>query len=238
MSTMKLHHFIDNFDLRLGQLVIANGEIVHQIKDVLKLKKDERIMLGDGNGRKAEAEIVGLGKYEVEVFVIKVLEGENEPNNQVSLYCAILKRENLELAVQKAVEAGVYKIVPILTERTIKVKINRPRLKKIIKEAVEQSERSVMPLLREPLDLEEAINDCASNNLNIFFDPGGKSVSALPRMKKPSNVGIFIGPEGGWSEKELALAKDKGLKIVSLGKTILRGETAAIIGAYLGAYLN
>ncbi|HLD34900.1 MAG TPA: RsmE family RNA methyltransferase, partial [Patescibacteria group bacterium] len=221
-----------------GQLVIANGEIVHQIKDVLKLKKDERIMLGDGNGRKAEAEIVGLGKYEVEVFVIKVLEGENEPNNQVSLYCAILKRENLELAVQKAVEAGVYKIVPILTERTIKVKINRPRLKKIIKEAVEQSERSVMPLLREPLDLEEAINDCASNNLNIFFDPGGKSVSALPRMKKPSNVGIFIGPEGGWSEKELALAKDKGLKIVSLGKTILRGETAAIIGAYLGAYLN
>ena len=132
---MKLHHFIDNFDLRLGQLVIANTEIVHQVKDVLKLKKDERIVLVDGNGRKAEAEIVSLGRQGIEVFVLKIFGEECEPPNQVTLYCAILKKENLELAVQKAVEVGVQKIVPLLTDRVVKIKINRQRLEKIIKEA-------------------------------------------------------------------------------------------------------
>lgn len=235
---MKLHHFIDNFDLRLGQLVIGNAEIVHQIKDVLKLKKDEKIVLGDGNGQKAEAEIVALGKQEIEVFVLRIFGEESEPTNQVTLYCAVLKRENLEWVAQKAVETGAFKIVPVLSDRTIKLKINRARLEKIIKEAAEQSERAILPLLGETVDLEIACSDSGQNDLNIFFDPSGKSVSDLPRLKKPSTVGVFIGPEGGWSEREIALAKDRGMRVVSLGNTILRGETAAIVGTYLGAYMN
>lgn len=234
----RLPHFINNFNLRLGQLMIGDVEVVHQIKNVLKLKKDDRLVLCDGNGKKAEVEITTIGKNEVEVFVIRVFGEESEPTNQVTLYSAMLSKENLEWMVQKAVEAGAYKIVPILTDRTAKMKINRPRLEKMIKDTAEQAERAILPLLGETLDLELACAEAEQNSLNIFFDPSGKSVSALPRLKKPSNIGVFVGPEGGWSDQELALAKDKGMQVVSLGNNILRGETAAIIGVYLGSYIN
>jgi len=235
---MKIPHFIDNFDLRLGQFVIGNVEIVQQIKSVLKLKKDDRVILCDGNGQKAEAEIVSLGKTNIEVFIIRIFGEESEPTNQVTLYCAMSDKEDFESVVPKIVETGVFKIVPVATDRTTKLKINRTFLEKSIKKSAEQAERAIMPLLGEALDLELACGDAVQNNLNIFFDPGGKSVNSLPRLKKPSHVGIFIGPNGGWSDREIALAKDKGMKIVSLGNTVMRGETAAIIGTYLGSYMN
>lgn len=235
---MKLPHFIDNFDLRLGQFVIGNIEVVQQIKNVLKLKKDDRVVLGDGNGQQAEAEIVSLGKTNIEVFIIRIFGEESEPTNQVTLYCALSNKENFESFIPKIVETGVYKIVPVATDRTTKLKINRIFLEKSIKKSAEQAERAIVPLLGETLDLELACAEAAQNTLNIFFDPSGKSVNSLPRLKKPSYVGIFIGPNGGWSDREIALAKDKGMKIVSLGNTIMQGETAAMIGTYLGSYMN
>lgn len=235
---MKIPHFLGNFNLRLGQLMIGDIEVVRQIRDVLKLKKDDHVILCDGNGQQADVEVVKVGKKDVEVFVIRIFGEESEPTNQVTLYCALLKKEKMEWMVQKAVEAGAYKIIPILTERNAKIKFDRPHLEKIIKNAAEQAERAILPLLGEVIDLELACAECGQNKLNIFFDPSGKSVSDLPRLKKPSNIGIFIGPEGGWSDPELALAKDKGMQIVSLGNTILQAETAAIIGTYLGSYMN
>lgn len=235
---MNFPYFINNFNLRLGQLMIDNVEVVSQVKNVLKLKKDDHVVLGDGNGQKAEAEIVSVGKSSIEVFVVRIFGEESEPTNQVTLYCALLKKEDLASLVQKTTETGVYKIVPVLTDRTVKIKVNKLDLGKIIKDSAEQARRAILPLLGEVVDLETACADSGQNRLNILFDPSGKSVSALPRLKKPSNIGVFIGPKGGWSDRELALAKDKGMQIVSLGNTVLQGETAAIIGTYLGSYMN
>ena len=124
----------------------------------------------------------------------------------------------------------------------------KERLEKIIKEAAEQSGRGVIPVLNETLDFKkalekESVKSANKNDLNIIFDSTGKplfklSTCEVNNLKKLARIGIFVGPEGGWTEKELALAKSKNFKIISLGKLTLRAETAAIIASYLAVNLK
>ncbi|MFA6274259.1 MAG: RsmE family RNA methyltransferase, partial [Candidatus Paceibacterota bacterium] len=130
---MKIHRFIDNFDLSKKELEIT-GEIAHQIIKVLKLKIGEKIELSDGKGSVALAEIVKLNKNIVVVKIIAPLHqdfAEQNSTKKVNLFCAILKKENFELVVQKTTECGIDKIIPIITSRTIKTGLNLERLKKI-----------------------------------------------------------------------------------------------------------
>jgi 16S rRNA (uracil1498-N3)-methyltransferase len=149
---------------------------------------------------------------------------------QVILYCSIIKRENFELMAQKATEVGVKEIVPLLSSRTIKLNIKSERVEKIIKEASEQSGRGKVPELHPPMTFKDALEHAKSNDLNLFFDPSGKIFSPLTQEKK---IGVFIGPEGGWDEDEIGLARAQNFQIVSLGKLVLRAETAAIVASFL-----
>ena len=137
---------------------------------------------------------------------------------------------------QKAVEAGIKEIVPVISKRAVKLNLNLKRLNKIIREAAEQSERGIMPILNKPLELSKAIKESQSNNLNLFFDRNGSEFSEVLGIIKKDDlkkIGIWIGPEGGWGEEEVKIAKENNFKIVSLGKLTLRAETAAIIASYL-----
>jgi 16S rRNA (uracil1498-N3)-methyltransferase len=153
-------------------------------------------------------------------------------DNQAILYCAVLKKENFELVVQKATEIGVAKIVPVITERTVKLGINMERLHKIIVEACEQSGRGFLPEIVEPMKLEFALKGAESNDANLFFHFSKTKISASDKIS--GQVGLFVGPEGGWSDEEVNLAKDHNCKIVSFGDNVFRAETAAIIASYLG----
>src|SRR6185295_17192169 len=113
---MKIHRFILKYEAGDGFVHITDPETVKQIQAVLKLKKGEQIIIGDGNFNEVLGEITGIQKDRVEVAVHKEQKNVNEPVQGVTLYCAILKRENFELAAQKATEAGVKKIVPIITK--------------------------------------------------------------------------------------------------------------------------
>src|SRR6185503_3112201 len=95
---------------------------------------------------------------------------------EVTLYCSILKKENFELVCQKATEVGAYAICSIIAERTVKTGLNRPRLEKIIKEAAEQSGRSSLPILLEPMSFPEALSSSKANDLNVLFDKEGKNL--------------------------------------------------------------
>lgn len=234
---MRLHRFIGRFKLKVGGLKLEDKELLNQLRNVLKLRIGERIILCDGQRSEGLAEIREYGRNFTGVEVIEISKNKNEPGRQVVLYCSILKRENFELVVQKATEIGVKEIAPIITERTVKLSIRQDRLEKIIKEAAEQSERGIVPILHEPIDLEKAVSNAVGNKLNCFFDQSGqmyrhrKSDNGLAMSKE--GVGVWIGPEGGWSPRELEMAGDARFEIISLGKTTLRAETAAIIGAYL-----
>ena len=228
---MKRHRFIGPYDLRTSEIVLED-DAARQMALVLKLKIGESVLLSDGQGREAEYEILQIKKSAVrlirdsEISAVKA-----EPTNRVMLYASILKRENFEFIVQKATECGVLRIVPVLGQRTIKKDVKIDRLREIAKEAAEQSGRGMVPEISEPMKLEQALKDAEINGQNYFFDKD----AAMTGFKPPASgsIGLFIGPEGGWTPEEAAQAKHAGCKTVSLGPRVLRGETAAIVAVFL-----
>lgn len=221
-----------NFETFGGKVEIKDKELIRQITNVLRLKIGDSIILGDGKLNRVTVVLEDLRGGKVKAKVVKREKNTNESEVYTVLYCAILKRENFELVVQKATEIGVKEIVPLITERTVKTGFKKERLEKIIKEAAEQSGRGVLPILREPIGFDEALNVARENDANIIFDISGKSLKET-KIKTNNKLGIFIGPEGGWSERELAEAREAGVSFVTLGKLTLRAETAAIVASYL-----
>lgn len=234
---MKIHRFIEDFDFSKKILEINDIEIVKQIRNVLKLEIGRKIILSDGKGTEADAIITFIYSDKISCEVVEVRKA-NGLKRKVSLYLAILKKDNFELAIQKSVECGVSSIVPIITERTIKTGLNKERLERIIKEASEQSGRNVVPELLETMTYKEALEHGSQNTEKVIFTPSLASdgVNLANESYQPdknaTNISIFIGPEGGFTEKEIILAKESGYKIASLGEMTLRGETAAIVATY------
>ncbi len=231
---MKTHRFFADFQLDKKQIRLTDKELLNQFKNVLRLKTGDKIMLADGRLNEAEAQIKSISKDFVEIEIIKISKNENEPAVHVILHVSILKKENFEWVVQKATEIGIKEIAPIVSKRTVKLSLRQDRLEKIIKEAAEQSGRGIVPVLREPLGFKKALEYAKQNDDNLFFDSSGVIIHDSKFMIHDSRrIGAWIGPEGGWDEEELRLAKENGFKIVSLGKLTLRAETAAVIASYL-----
>lgn len=229
---MRLNRFIGKFDLARNELSIGDGDFINQLKNVLRLGAGDKIILCDGESNEAVAEIVNLNKELAELKILESYKNENEPENYVVLYCPILKKENFEWAVQKAVEIGVKEITPIITTRTVKLGFNYERLNKIIKEASEQSGRGILPKLNEAIDFEKAVAEAKNKNeINLFFNIGESPLGN--QASKFNKIGIFVGPEGGWTEEEIKTARSADFAFAGLGKTTLRAETATITASYL-----
>lgn len=230
---MRLHRFIGEFICTQSHIEIIDPVIVNQVLRVLRLGVGDRIILADGNTHECVAEITDRQKDRFMVAVIEQFTNTNEPTATAILYCAILKRENFELVVQKATEIGITEIVPILTHRTVKLDIKPDRLLKIIGEAVEQSGRGRVPVLRPVMSFAEALADAQRNTINLFFDLSNTSIETVD-LHGAMRRGLFIGPEGGWTEEEAVVAQKAGCIAVSFGPLTYRGETAAIIASYIG----
>ncbi len=233
---MKLHRFIANVALRAGTIVIPEPELAHQLRDVLRLQPGDEIILGDGRGNEAICRVVSYEQDSVRLTVNEVTENTLEPYVDVYLYLSVLKKENLELVAQKATEVGVKVIIPVISARTVKFDVRSESMVRIVREAAEQSGRALVPTFHEPMELSTALEHAKGNDLNIFFDPGGALFDIHATIPKTAQrIGVFIGPEGGWESGEVELARQHGCIITSLGKLILRAETAAVVAAYLAA---
>jgi len=177
---MKIHRFIGDFDLNQKELEFKDKEIVNQINKVLKLKEGENIELSDGKNSNALAVIKQLDKNYISVRIEKTWKSEEQIKNNVTLFCAVLKKENFETVVQKTTECGVSCIVPIISDRTIKTGLNLERLQKIAKEAAEQSGRGSVPEIREPISFEQSLELADKSNINILFDGSGELFCKTP----------------------------------------------------------
>ena len=231
---MKIHRFIGQYDLSKNEAEITNPETVKQIKAVLRMQKGEKIILSDGKGNEAEVTLDSISANKITGLIEPhSAEASRGEYRQVHLYLSILKKENFELAVQKAVECGVSSITPVITERTIKTGLNIARLEKIIKEASEQCGQNIVPALSPILKFKDALADGKKSEERIIFHPGGED---FPKGGGVASASIFVGPEGGFTDKEIALAKENGYTVASLGPLILRGETAAMVATYRAVY--
>lgn len=226
---MKIHRFFLNTGFIVGEMHIRDIEIVHQMRRVLKLREGEECIFFNGAGQEARAVVRG---YEDGIAIINVLDiaQQQEDVFQTILYCAILKRENFEIVVQKTTELGVSEIVPIITQRTIKTGIKKTRLEKIATEASEQCGRARIPVIREPILFMEALERAQDHDLVVVLHTHKNSDEIKKRLYK--SIGLFVGPEGGFTDEEIAEAKKYNYACHTFSGTVLRAETAAIVGVF------
>jgi len=228
---MRLHRFIGNFDLTKNAIEILDRDLINQWKNVLRLSSGDKLILCDGKLNEAQVIIDQINKDSVMLEIEKLYENESEPTVLINLYAAILKHDNFEFLVRDATGAGMSKLMPIISARTIKTNVNEKRINIIAKEAAEQSGRGIVPEISEKMPYEKALEDSKNNDINIIFDPEGMDLKDV-ELNNRKKIGIFIGPEGGWAKDELENAKKHGVLSVNLGKLILRGEAAAITAVW------
>jgi len=232
---MRLHRFFFPFELNQLKIEIRDKDLIKQIRAVLRLNIGDEFILFDGKLNEFRVRIEKIEKEKIKVLVLEKTKNSAELllRQKVNLYCAILKKDNFEWAVQKAVEVGVENIFPLITKRTIKFSFKKERLEKIIKEAAEQSGRGIIPKISEPLKFSEALKLISENEFNILFDLRGEAFSSFWGLSPKSYFNVFVGPEGGFEEEEIKLAKELNFKIFSLGPFVLRAESAVLIACYL-----
>jgi len=237
---MRLHRFFLPFSATDNSLIIADEKIVNQIKNVLRLKDGDEILIFNGE-KERKGKIEEIAKNAIRIILKEEVINLREPKIKVKLFCSLLKKDNFELVVQKATEVGVKEIYPIISKRTVKFDFKKERMDKIIKEASEQSMRISLPILHQTISFQEALKESSQNQLNVFCDLSSPLFSEILKekliSKKIDSLGVFIGPEGGWSEEEIHLAKDNNFLMVKLSDLVFRSETAAIIAVYLFSHL-
>lgn len=212
-------------------VLFDRAESAH-IRRVLRLEPGEKILVCDGSGMDYVCVLQTCGEL-CSARIERCFENENEPKTELALFQSVLKNEKMDIVIQKAAELGISRIVPVLTERTV-VKIapedahKQQRWQKIALEACKQCGRSRVPAVEAVLPFEAAAAAFAEYPLKIAAYEEEKSVGIARAVKKCRNAAYFIGPEGGITEKEHTHLLEAGAVSVSLGRRILRAETAAI----------
>jgi 16S rRNA (uracil1498-N3)-methyltransferase len=210
---------------------VARGQRAHHLARVARLKPGEMVEVSNGS----EAWTAVAQSIDPREVVFKTIELLPAPIAlaRLELHLALIKLPRFEWAVEKATELGVAAIVPVAAERSdgglVKAAPKRvERWERIAEEAAQQSRRLAAPAIETPLTLDEALQRPA--DLRCFVDFSGQEPTAglLAGLTSAATTSIFVGPEGGWSEEELALARNAGAQGISLGPNVLRSETAAL----------
>lgn len=225
---MKIHRFyITPEELELTHEVwVNNRELLHQWQKVLRFKSGQQLVLFDGARNDRLYQIDQIESDAIKLSMITDMK-RNTPKRNVYLLWSLLKKDKNDWVLQKCTELGVSHFLPILADRSEKTGFNHERAQKIVIEAVEQCGRSDIPTIREPMHILNAIEQL-SDKVDLYIceqdGPDSSDVSA-------NDIGVFIGPEGGWSDAEKQLFKDKGIKHLNLHNFTLRAETAAVTAA-------
>ena len=236
-STIRLY-FPDKIQSDLSSHL--NKEQTHYVKDVMRLKKGHKLSIFNSLGE-WNAVIESYGKNGAQIKVMeKVRDKENEKN--IWLTFSPIKQNPLNFVIQKGTELGVQKFIPILSDRTVVREINIERVKKIIIEASEQSNRILVPQINKPILLKNFLSTFPENGSLIFCDihSNENNLKNIFQKKVDGPICILIGPEGDFSENERkAIIDHNQIRSISLGKNILKAETAAISAiTIVNYYLN
>ncbi len=213
---------------------IIEGETARHMLKSLRMKQGEELTLVTPSGIQLDCVLALASNDTAEVDIISRKTCENEPDVKITLYQALPKGDKMDYIVQKCVELGISEIVPVISARCVSRPDEKSLRKKLLRwqkialEAAQQSRRGIIPKIGAALSFRQAVEKSKENELNIFFyELGGESVAQI-LTDKPKTIGFFIGSEGGFEEKEAQLAAEAGAKTATLGKRILRAETAPL----------
>ena len=220
-----------------GTKVIIIGSDVNHIKNVLRMQPGEEIAVSNGeDGKEYRCGIEELNEEEVVCTLRFVKEDGVELPSKIYLFQGLPKADKMELIVQKSVELGVYEIIPVATKRAIvkldekKAKTKIARWQTISEAAAKQSKRRIVPLIHSVMSFKDAVN--YAKDMPVKFIPYElaegmeKTRELIGGLQPGEDIAIFIGPEGGFEESEIQSALEQGIEPITLGKRILRTETA------------
>lgn len=235
--------FINDYQLNNGKAYIEGPDYNH-IKNVLRMKEGEELnVVIEGNPNEYRCGIDGFTDDRVNLTVRFVKENDVELPSKIYLLQGLPKSDKLELIIQKAVELGVYEIVPVSLKRSVvkldekKAKSKVERWNSISEAAAKQSKRRVVPKVTGPKTLKEAISyiegQKVQNRLVPYemadFDSMNITRELMTNIKPGESVAVLIGPEGGFEESEIEVVKEAGFNVITLGHRILRTETAPLM---------
>lgn len=222
-----------------GDRIVITGEDVNHIKNVLRMKIGEEIAVSNGvDGREYRCEVAQLLSDEVVCKLRFIKENDVELPAQVYLFQGLPKADKMELIIQKAVELGVYSVIPVATRRSIvklddkKAVAKQNRWQGIAEAAAKQSKRKIIPKIEKVMSFAEALEMAKELEVRLIPYELAEDMShtkeIIERIREEQKIAIFIGPEGGFDETEIALASEVGVEPITLGKRILRTETAGM----------
>jgi 16S rRNA (uracil1498-N3)-methyltransferase len=220
-----------------GDAVTLSGQEAHHLRDVMRSGRGDRVLLFDGSGFEFVAEVIEAKRGAVELLVVERLAVDRELPWPLKLGVALPKGERQRWLLEKAVEIGVTRLVPLLCERGVAdpTPSALERLRRGVVEATKQCGRNRLLQIDEPLKLAEYARHAATDSLRLLAHPGGTQLAGLAAAKGGTGVSLAIGPEGGFSATEVEVARDAGWRTISLGPRVLRVETAAVLLAGLAA---
>ena len=232
--------------------ISITGEKAKYLATILRCKKGDELIVFDGKGNCLRTTILRADKKEVYAKVSETFSCNSESPVNIILVQGLLKGQKMDMIIQKATELGVREIQPVITKRSQTRETRKVvRWQKIAEEASRQSGRSVAPIIQEPINFNDCLSLLVTRHSSLplrgllFWEEGGLSLKeAVHKMFlspihpfTDSPVHILIGPEGGFSKDEVSEADEKGFIVTSLGKRILRAETASISALTLVQFL-
>lgn len=224
-----------------GEEARLEGPQAHQLGRVLRGRRGDLLALLDDSGWEYRVEVTTVSAGRVLARVVERRPAPPEPGLFITLYQGLLKGKRFDWVLQKGTELGVAAFLPLLCERCVAAPSEERgrRWTHIIREAAEQCQRGRLPYLAAPKSFPEACREAPRPSFLLWEEPGAPGLrETLPRalQERPQRVGLFVGPEGGFSPEEVSYAEGCGLLPVSLGQRILRGETAGLVAAALLLY--
>ncbi len=237
--------FFTNSDISSGAIIELKGQDAHHIHNVLRLKPEDWILISDGKGRSFKSKIIESTKKSVTISICDQLERETIASPP-TLAVSPISKERFEWIIEKSVELGCKRIIPLITERTVphRAKIvsdqkKMQRLNEIALSAAKQSGLPFRPEIDTPMGFKEIIKHIDEYDSSILFYEGEEKTDMKSFWKdRPGGTDnlIIVGPEGGFTKEEVSLAKNSGTVLLSLGQQILRVETAALAAISIWQY--
>lgn len=241
-----MHHFFVSSEQVQAEKIRMEGSDVKHMKNVLRMRTGEKVSISNQCGKRYECVLEAFDEQRAILSIVQEKEEDQELDSRIYLFQGLAKGEKMEWIVQKAVELGVYEIIPVETKRSI-VKLDEKKSHKkierwqtIAQSGAKQSGRGIIPRVHDILSFEKALEYAKEIDIKLIpyecAENMEKTRETIGTIAKGKSVAVFIGPEGGFEESEIHKAMEHLVLPITLGKRILRTETAGIVALSMLVY--